>query len=135
MALAPKLKEDPKEWRTFTLSTCAAVTLVTFQLHRKGRILDSTWYGILGVIAVVALTALIYPRAFRLFYRGGMTLGFYIGQVVGRVLLMGVFLLAMIPIGFVLRILGRDLLGRRFDKSASTYWQPSRAAGSLERMF
>jgi hypothetical protein len=135
MALAPKLKEDPKEWRTFSLSSCVAVGLVLFQLHRKGRIGDPAWHGALAGLALVALLALALPRLFRPVYRIGMTVGFHLGQVVGRVLLIGVFMFAIVPIGLLLRCLGKDLLLRKWDPAAATYWQPARPPGSLDRMF
>ncbi len=135
MALAPKLKEDPKEWRTFSLSSCAAVGLLLFQLHRKGRLGDSGWHLAIGAVVLVALLAIARPRLFRPMYRVGMTVGFYIGQVVGRVLLIGVFGLAIVPIGLLLRCLGKDLLQRKWDSKATTYWNTARPPGSLDRMF
>lgn len=135
MALAPKLKEDPKEWRTFSLSSCVAVGLVLFQLHRKGRLGDSGWHLAVGGVGLVALLAIAIPRLFRPVYRIGMTVGFYIGQVVGRVLLIGVFLFAIVPIGLLLRCLGKDLLQRKWDSKAVTYWHTARPPGSLDRMF
>ncbi len=135
MALAPKLKEDPKEWRTFSLSSCAAVGLVLYQLHRKGRLGDPGWHLAIVALVLIAVLAVAVPRLFRPVYRVGMTVGFYVGQVVGRVLLIGVYGFAIVPIGLLLRCLGKDLLQRKWDPAATTYWNSARPPGSLDRMF
>lgn len=67
------------------------------------------------------------PRWFRPFYRGGMTVGFRIGQVVGRVLLALCFLLILVPIALLLRAQRRDLLELRRNPDATTYWKPKPA--------
>ena len=41
-----------------------------------------------------------------------------------RVLLTLVFALVMLPIGLVLRLVGKDLLDRRLDPAADSYWKP-----------
>lgn len=132
MAPTPKLKEDPQEWRNFTLSSCAAAGLAAFLIHRKGR-LPLPPAILFSSLILVAVLAVLRPGWFRPFYRIFMTIGFHIGQVVGRILLGVIFLIAIVPIGLALRLTGRDLLGRQ--PRAGSYWILARPPGRLDQMF
>lgn len=71
-----------------------------------------------GLVAFGALA----PGLLRPAYRAWMGLAFALGFVMTRVLLTLVFVLTVLPIGLVLRILGKDPLANRPDPEASTYW-------------
>ena len=76
----PKLKEDPREWRRFTLSSTAAAALFTGLMLYRGKVAPSTATTVLVVLGAVALAAGFRPAWFRSFYRVGMTIGAAIGQ-------------------------------------------------------
>jgi uncharacterized membrane protein len=88
-----------------------------------------------GVLAGVLSLCLIKPRLFRGFYRAGMTVLFYVGQFVGRILLTLIFLLVVTPLGILLRLLGKDLLRLKRDPTAQTYWEPVKQKHNLEQEF
>lgn len=56
-------------------------------------------------------------------YGAWMRAGRPAGWVVSRVLLAAVFYGVITPIGLMLRLGGRDLLGLRLDRGASSYWR------------
>ena len=61
-----------------------------------------------------------------------------VGIVVSNVIVAAVFYLAVTPIGLLLRLIGKDPLERRFDRSATTYWKPAEknvAPGRYFRQF
>ncbi len=64
-----------------------------------------------------------------------MTASFHVGQVLGRVLLMVVFLGLVTPLGWALRLAGKDLLGLRRSPGATTYWRPAKRTSPFDRMF
>lgn len=47
-----------------------------------------------------------------------------IGMVLGEVLLLVMFFGVFMPIGLLFKLLRRDPLDRKFDRSARTYWVP-----------
>jgi hypothetical protein len=130
-----KLKDEPKEWRNFVLVWCAAVSLVTWLLVRKGWAPDQglKLVGILAALAAAA--AVVRPQMFRWLYRAGMTLSFHVGQVMGRVILTVVFFLVVTPMGLLLRLMGKDLLELKRDPAKRSYWKPARKMGSFEQQF
>lgn len=47
-----------------------------------------------------------------------------VGLALSYVALAAVYFLVVAPIGLAMRIMGRDPLSRKFDRSARTYWLP-----------
>lgn len=45
-----------------------------------------------------------------------------IGFVLSHILLAGVYYLVLTPIALVFRLMGRDVIGKRLDPSAKSYW-------------
>ncbi len=133
--MRPKLKEDPCEWRKFALSSTAAAALFTGLMLYRGKVAPATASTVFAVLGAVALAAWSRPAWFRRFYRVGMSIGAAIGHVVGRILLTLFFLLALTPMAVVFRVLGKDPLALRWDKSATTYWRTAKPYGDLDRSF
>ncbi|MBL7662504.1 hypothetical protein JNK13_07105 [bacterium] len=52
-----------------------------------------------------------------------MKFGFYLGEYFGKILLVLLFYLAVLPAGLIFRLLGKDLLERKWDTSRSTMWR------------
>ena len=75
-----------------------------------------------GVSVVLGLLGLLVPAAIRPVFAFLMAVTFPIGLVVSYVLLGVMFYGVLTPIGFVFRLLGRDVLDRRFQKDAESYW-------------
>ena len=77
------------------------------------------WALILAVVLI--LPALIYPRSLRLFYQGWMKIGGLLGWINTRIILSIIFYLVFVPVGLILRVLGKDPMNRKFDSEATTY--------------
>ena len=54
----------------------------------------------------------------KLWFKFGMILGAIIAPIVMGV----VFFLVITPIGLTMRIMGKDILRKRYDKKKETYW-------------
>ena len=131
---ALRLKEDPREWRTFSLALAGSLLLLGLVLGwRGGWGRPST--ALLILAGILAAGAILRPQWMRPVYRLGMRVGHALGQVVGAVLLGVCFVVVVVPVGWLLRVLGRDLLRLRRDPQAKTYWEPARPPSDLERMF
>lgn len=90
----------------------------------------------LSVMALFLLTAFLAPALLRPFYIVWMKLGEAIGNVISRVIMLILFYGMFTPIALVLKLLGKDLLGKKLDKKSASYWvkreiQP----GSLKNQF
>lgn len=130
-----QLKEDPREWRKYTVQVAGVLTLLSAFLYWRGALngIVSSGIGVLGL--TLSLTALAFPRWFRGFYRAGMTSSAWLGERMGRIVLTLFFFLMVFPLGLVLRCVGHDPLSLKKRRDATSYWRPAAKPGSMERMY
>ncbi len=72
--------------------------------------------------AVFLLTGLVLPSVLRPFYVAWMRFAFILAWINTHLLLSVFYFLILTPIGVVMRLLGKDVLGKKMDRSAATYW-------------
>jgi hypothetical protein len=128
-------KEDPKEWRKSALMTTLGLAMLSAVLRWRHVLSANTWYAGLGVLAAVAVCACLQPGWFRSYYRLSLRLGFAISQFVGRVVLLIFFLLVVTPVGWMLRLVGKDPLQLKRPAGAGTFWHPAKPSSPLERLY
>lgn len=128
-------EEDPREWRKTTLIGLIGPAVITGILRWRGVMSTRFLIAVLAVIAVTALCVCLRPRWFRGHYRFTLRLGFYTSQILGKVVLAALFFLILTPLGWTLRLLGKDFLQLKSRKNQQTFWQPARQDGSLDRLF
>ncbi len=123
---------DDRELRIFSLIWLAGFGLFGALVWWRG----GTWAPVLWGIAVLGCAlGLVAPRAMKPVYVAWMVAAFPIGWTVSLALLGIVYYVVFTGFGLVFRAIGRDPLGRSFDRTAPTYWVPHRAADGLERYF
>lgn len=130
-----KLKDEPKEWRKQAFLTALGLALISSLLRWRRILPPDAWRGVLAVLGVVAVGALLQPRWFRGYYHFSMRVGFRLSQFIGRVLLTLVFFFLITPMGWALRLVGKDLLQLKRPHSASSYWRPAKECSPLDRLF
>ena len=128
-------KEDPREWRKSTLLTALGLALISSVLRWRRHLPTEVWLGVLGLLGLVALGALVQPRWFRGWYRISLWLGFHSSQWLGRLILVLFFIFIITPLGWVLRLMGKDPLQLRRPQAATTYWQEAKPVNPLDRIF
>ena len=63
-------------------------------------------------------------------------LGMILGAIISPIVMGIVFFIVVTPIGFILRIMGKDLLNKKYDKEKETYWIKRNASvGTMKRQF
>jgi hypothetical protein len=72
--------------------------------------------------ALFLFFGLLLPMALRPVYVAWMTLAQALAWVNTRLILSLFYYLVMTPISLLMRLFGRDTLGRKFNRSASSYW-------------
>ncbi len=92
--------------------------------------------AVLGGLALVcAVLSAVAPTAIRPLYVGLTALALPIGVVVSYVVLGFLYFIVLTPIGLFFRIIGRDVLLRRFEPDAPTYWIPRSPVTDVKRYF
>lgn len=81
----------------------------------------------------------VAPDALAPVFRVWMGIAVVLGAIMTRVILTLVFVLLMLPIAFVLRLVGKELMPKRPDPEAASYWldrdEPVPLTERLERMY
>jgi hypothetical protein len=80
------------------------------------------WPYLIGGAVFFLFTAFVGQPILRPLYVGWMKFAFVLGWVNTRILLGLFFYLILTPIGLVLRLTGKDLLGLTIDRHATSYW-------------
>lgn len=128
---------DNKGLRQFGLTT-GAIIVVLFALLFPW-VFDATsmplWPWILA--SLLWLPALFIPSVLRPVYTIWMKIGHGIGWVNTRIILGVLFYVMILPMGLIMRLLGKDPMARKRDKSASSYRikSISEAKDRLEKPF
>jgi len=130
-----KLKEDPREWRKAALFGALGLGIFSTLLRWRAVLSNLGWCTVIAGLALVALCAVIEPRWFRGWYVASSKLAFFITQTLGYVVLLIIFLLILTPLGIVLRLTGKDLLGLKRRRSTESYWHAVKPTGPSERLF
>ena len=128
-------KEDPKEWRKSALLTALGLAILSSVLRWRKHLPDNALVCSAALLGFVAICAVLQPRWFRGWYRLSLRLGFYSSQFIGRCVLSLFFIIIITPLGFVLRLAGKDSLQLKRPPDVKTYWQQSKAGSPLDRLF
>ena len=127
---------DRRQLRNFALAVGAMLALVF------GLVLPWLWswrHPVWPWIVAAVLSAwgLAAPMSLAPVHRAWMKVAEAIAWFNNRLILALVFFFAVLPVGLVLRLLGRDGMARRFERSAPTYRikKTPREPRSLERPF
>jgi len=130
-----RLKEKPSEWQKFVAVMGATPTLIAWMAWWRGKVSLPLPIVITTAVLLVLLVSLIRPQWFRGCYRVGMTISYHMGLVFGKILLFVFFLLLVTPLGWLLRLAGKDLLQLKRGATEKTWWRPARDNREFDRMF
>jgi O-antigen/teichoic acid export membrane protein len=128
-------KEDPKEWRRSVLLTALGLAVISSVLCWRRHLPLNVWLDLLAGLGLIAVCAVLQPRWFRGYYRVSLRLGFYSSQFIGRCVLFLFFIFIMTPLGWGLRLAGKDLLRLKRPRNAATHWQTAKDYSPLDRLF
>lgn len=115
-----KLNLEKPNLKKFGLTMGVVLLIITFIIfirHRHTIFYTSLLSGLFFAVAFIA------PKLLKHVYIFWMHLAFVLGWINTRLILCILFYLVFTPIGIIIRVCGKDLLERKFDKEAETYWE------------
>ena len=112
------LKEEVRKW---AITLTVVLSIVGGILWYKGNSAYSFW--IWALAATILLISLITPFLLRPVYKGWLLFTHAIGWVIRLLFLAIIYFIICMPISFILRLSGKDLLDKDFKKEAESYWK------------
>lgn len=130
-----KPKPTKKQLRSFGLIVGVGFTLIALWPIVFRRESPRMW--LLGFALLLAAAALVVPSVLAPLFRVWMFIGEILGWINTRIILTVLYYLLIVPMGFLMRLTGRDPLDRRFDRSASSYRiaRSKRHASHMQRQY
>ncbi|MCJ7812625.1 SxtJ family membrane protein [bacterium] len=120
-----KLDQSAKGLKKFGLLVGGVFCVITLWMVYKNS--HSILKYILGCTGgLLILFGIIYPCILKPFHKIWMGLAFGIGWFVSRFLLILLFIGVTIPIGIIMRFLGKDLINHKIEKERTSYWIPKK---------
>ena len=90
----------------------------------------------MAVALIFIALALVRPAVLAPLNKLWFRFGLLLGKIVTPIVMSLVFFLTVLPTGIIMRLLGRDLLNRKMDRSAPTYWvKREDPVGSMRNQF
>ncbi len=120
-----KLDQSAKSLKKFGLLVGGVfIAICLWMIYRNSHSILKFILGCIGFLLI--LFGIIYPNFLKPFYKVWMGLAFGIGWFVSRLLLVLLFIVVTIPIGFILRLFGKDLINHKIEKERTSYWIPKK---------
>jgi len=121
------MNKEKRDIRIVFLIFSAIFTVLAWRHYPS--ILSNAFMGI--VLVIMPLVAFV-PTLLRPVFKLWMKLAHAVGWFNTQVLLTIVFILIFIPIGFIMKLLGKDPMKRKM-LSGETYWEPYELEGLKDR--
>ena len=89
------------------------------------------------VIALIFLfLGMTRPSVLKPLNTGWIKLGEILGKIIAPIVMLLVFFIVITPIGLMLRLFGKDILGLKFSEKVKTYWiMRDKNIGQMKRQF
>jgi hypothetical protein len=98
--------------------TIVFVILGTYPLLNSGAVI---WWCLL-LASLLLLITLIRPSLLKHPNHWWFKFGIFLGSIIAPVVMALVYITTVVPIGLIMRMLGKDLLHIKIDHNAESYW-------------
>jgi hypothetical protein len=125
----------PKELRNFGVIALIALALISILLYLlKG--IGIQWIILLNSLSLaIFLSSIISFKLTKIIYLGLTLVTLPIGWMMSFLILTIFYFLLLTPLALIFRLAGRDLLNRKFDPTADSYWLRRTGPDKMDRYF
>lgn len=138
-----KMSWNPSERQLRQFGLCALVAMPLMGWIVLGRTSPTTWessqamlfaaFATLGMLG--GLLGALRPSSLKLIFIAATLLTIPIGMVLGELMLLIMYFGIFMPVAALFRLIGRDVLQRRFGPAAASYWAPKARAANPQQYF
>ena len=128
------LDTSKKAIRKFGLVIVVGLGVIGILISLKTHNLNvPKWLWGIGLLFLIL--SFILPSVLRPVYRIWMLIAYFIGGIVSRVILTMLFYVVLTPTGLVLRLFGKDVLDKKFEKNRESYWVKKDLSGHTKDQY
>ena len=80
---------------------------------------------------LIAALGYVIPKSIQPLFVFLMAIATPIGMVIGELAMIMIYFGMFVPLAVCFRLIGRDVLDRKIDRAAKTYWQPKKQPQSV----
>ena len=113
------IKSAKKDLREFGLTIGIILVILGGVSLWRGKPFYPYFLGVGGLFIVLGLTL---PHILKPLQKIWMSFSIIIGFFVSRLILSILFYAVLTPMGLIMRLLGKDILDQRIDKTRRSYW-------------
>ncbi len=128
--MAKETIKTTKELRKFGLVMVVPLAIIGGVLLWKGKFLAPY---VLILSALFLIFGLFFPKLLAPVEKIWMKFAEILSVIMTRVILSLTFYLVITPLGLLVRLLGKDLLQKKFEQEVKTYWVPVDSNGPCSR--
>jgi len=126
------IKSGRKELREFGLTIGAILVILGGIAIWRGKSVYPYFLGF-GIVFIAA--GIMLPQILKLPQKLWMGFAVILGFFMSRIILAILFYAVITPIGIITRILGKDILDQRTDRSAGSYWKMRETATKTKESY
>ena len=114
------IKEEKTDLRKFGITVGIVILLISAALY----LLEKDSFIYFGIISILLLLfGIVLPNLLKLLNKLWMTMAIILGWFMSRVILFILYYVIITPIGFFLKLIGKDFLHLKIDKNSQSYWE------------
>jgi hypothetical protein len=121
----------PPSEKSFGITFAVVFGLIAAWLYWRKHV--PIWSVLAAAAALFFLAAgFLSPQILRPLNLVWLKFGLLLHKIVNPLVMGLLFFAVFTPMGFIMRLAGKDLLSLKRDKAASSYWSPRQASGEVE---
>lgn len=124
-----------KDLNGFRLVALCLLPVIATVLYTVKHVTWPWCAGIAGFGILIWASGFVSLTVTRWIFVGLMVITCPIGFVISHVIMAVFFFGILTPVGLFFKLTGRDVLNRKYDPSASTYWRTHKQVRDQERYF
>lgn len=114
-----QIQTDKQTLKKFGLLLSAFLLILAVISFWKG---GNLYPYLIPPAAIIALISLVFPAMLKFIYLPWMAAAMAIGWVISHTILAMLYFLIMTPIGWILKLSGKDLLDEKINPGHISYW-------------
>lgn len=126
------IKSGKKEIREFGLTIGTILVILGLVALWRGKEI-APYFLTVGIF--FGVFGLIFPCALKPLQKIWMTFSLVVSFFMSRVIISILFFVVLTPIGLIMRLLRKDILDQKQDKSRESYWQDSTGKSKNKKIY